>query len=480
MDRSHVPEARAAVVARGNKRSTLERERDAAVLVRQLVLADVLRRRVERPVVDRLVVGRGREAFRRRVPRDRRDARGVVPPRVLDRHLEALPSEVDLDLAVRVARREFQAVGRPRERRDGAAVRRQRRNLRQRPVEDPDRPVLGADGEAVLRRVRGARRRVVRRRLERLDAGRVEDADALGRGASRDVSQTSEGHGLALDRDLRRVRAGVAEADLVVEAPGREARGETDHGGDFAAVRRAADGTRHRARDLRPLLPVAARKDRAVVAARHDRPVSQRRHRGDGRLGRLDDLRRGAARRAHVQVVEVAGQREREGPARRGPGDAHLHVRDVFAHVGRRQKRARVDVPDAEPLVRAARQELGPVGRVRAGVDRPLRALFGVRERPERRAFLALVDHDLLVAADGRDRGAVGGVTDAVDVVAVLRARVVELERRALVEDALEVFGAGHDPERPLLAVGDGNDLLLVADHLANAVARVPHDALAS
>mmetsp|Transcript_28316 Transcript_28316/g.84778 ORF Transcript_28316/g.84778 Transcript_28316/m.84778 type:complete len:484 (-) Transcript_28316:173-1624(-) len=356
---------------------------------------------------------------------------------------------------------------------------RQRGGLRQRLVEDADAPVLGAGGEAGPGGVRAEGRGVPGRRREGLDARGRERPETLRRRHGHEVrAERAEAAGLALDGHLGGVGR-AREADFVVEAGAAEAGAEAAHGRDLAAVRRAHRGPGDGAGDLGPLQTGGA-EDGAVVAAAHDRAVGEHRHGRHGRLGRLDDPRDGEAVGC-IQVLDVPGQRHGQGLVA-DPQRGHLHVGDVAADRQRRLEgvRALGERPEAQGLVGRRRQELGAVGGEGARVHGALRVLLGVGrlQLPELLALLALVQDDLLVRAHGAEDGAVRAVAHAVDVVRVVRQRVVQFEGRPLVEDALEVLGARDDAEGPRLAVGHGNHLLLVADHLPDAVARVPHDAL--
>ena len=84
-----------------------------------------------------------------------------------------------------------------------------------------------------------------------------------------------------------------------------------------------------------------------------------------------------------------------------------------------------------------------------------------------------------LLVRTHRDRVvAVRREAHAVGEVGVAAVGVVQTERRASVEERGHVLRRGEDPERPGRAVRDGDDALVVADHLADAVAGVPHEHL--
>ena len=186
------------------------------------------------------------------------------------------------------------------------------------------------------------------------------------------------------------------------------------------------------------------------------------------------ELRVGGAR---SQLLLEEHHRAAEGVhdrARRRPRAPRHHVRRRRTDRKLLDHLERAGVEDLRRLVAARRQDLRVVRAPRRRIDRALRDDLLDHEG----AVLAVEDRHLLVGRRREEARAVGREADAVDELGVLLRRLVELERRPLVEVDLAVLAGGGDAERARRLERDGVDALRVAADVADGVARVPHEDL--
>eukprot|EP00968_Pinguiococcus_pyrenoidosus_P005036 scaffold327_cov257-Pinguiococcus_pyrenoidosus.AAC.13 len=449
----------------------------------------LLGRLLQVPDDDRLVARARDDPRGACVPRQAGNPRGVVHPQPLD-HGRPGFHVPHADLAVRVSHRKLRVVRGEGQRRDLPSVPRQRRDLLGLVVAervDVDDLLGGANGQlsAVLRERHA--HEVAGAFGEAHDDCRLREvARAVDHGLVRHANRHQVGggvagggrHGLPVQRHLSEAlpRARVEHAQDVVEARAHQPGSRQDDGEDATGVRRVVHGVRgHGGEQLRGLLLRRPGHDAAVAASGEDHPRGRIRHqRVHGRLMPLQHAWRGGVI-AQVEHVDVAVEADRE-EAVAPPRHAQLHVRRAVPELELLQAGHGLQVPGRDGLVGAAGGELGPVGADAQGVDG---ALVRVLDLLQHLALAALVHDDLAVVAHAEGLAPIRREAHALGKVGVGGDGMVPLERRALVEQRGEVLAAGEQavgPAGPRRAAQHG---LGVAQHLADAVAAIPHEGLA-